>query len=97
MKHTQGEWGYDFQNKHIIDSVGNIVPMPDKFSCSPRTEEETFGHLKEWQEAQANIKLVIASPDLLAALIEIKEHSTLFELRADLYDKAVLAIQKAIT
>lgn len=71
MKHTKGEWNYDFQNKHIIDSMGNTVPMPDRFCCSPRTEEETFGHLEEWQEAQANIKLITASPDLLAALEEV--------------------------
>ena len=71
-KHTQGEWIYNSHSKLFVDSENHLIPLPSHFSCFPRSEKYVFGDIKEWQEAQANAKLMANAPKLLQGLIDLK-------------------------
>jgi len=84
MKHTPSPWtniGTEIRQKNTSLILANV-----------------YKHLEANQpteERKANAKLMAAAPELLDALIEIKEYAEEFGLRADLYEVLINAYNKA--
>jgi hypothetical protein len=95
-KHTPGPW--QLTGWYIRPKCYEGIPTPDSWPaiCSVRPwGKDRWPYLHE-EETRANIQLIAAAPDLLAALKEIIEHPAAFSDGANrLWSQATAAIAKA--
>lgn len=73
-KHTKGKWEIiGFAGEH--DEAGAAIKCNDEFIC-------TTSHVRNnnWDEYYANAKLIAAAPELLEALISMREIVTIHVL-----------------
>lgn len=86
FKGTKGKWQYDIEGEFVFDvEGGNIIAAIQDIEESKH---------EEYEEMDANAKLIAAAPDLLEALMELRG-SAIIE-SGDLIRKADKAINKAL-
>lgn len=73
-KHTPGPWHISPHCKNEIRATNRgSLSAPITVASANFTKSKNIISVSNWDEAEANAKLIAAAPDLLAYIIELKE------------------------